>query len=346
MEFRTKVDLKPFRHKIDYSMHGLSIGSCFAENIAAKLRLSKFPVVSNPFGVLYNPFTIADTIDAVSTGRVFTADDLVREGDLWSSFAFHGSFSSTDPDKALAAMNMAVVNGRKALNDADYVILTFGTAWVYELNPDYADKDGEGQENILMRAKRIMREMSRPRIVANCHKFPAKAFSRRRLTVDEIIDVYSLLLDTALAGKQVLLSVSPVRHIKDGLEENNVSKSTLLLAATGLAEKYDNVDYFPAFEIVNDELRDYRFYKDDMVHPSDQAVEYIWKIFGETLFTKKTAGTAVEIRQLATAAAHRPLNPESVSHRRFLRSMLKKAEALQKKYPEIDLSAEIAYFGA
>ncbi len=345
MEFRTKVNLKPFRWKIDYSMNGLSIGSCFAENIAAKLRMAKFPIVSNPFGVLYNPYTVADTIDALNRARVFTEEDLVREGDLWSCFSFHGSFSSTDKERALEAMNNAVAQGREALAKADYVILTFGTAWVYELNPDYGAKDDDG-ENLIMRAKRIVREMARPRIVANCHKFPAKAFSRRRLSVGEIVDIYSILFDTVLRDKLVLLSVSPVRHIKDGLEENNLSKSTLLLAAAELAAKYENVNYFPAFEIVNDELRDYRFYKEDMVHPSDQAVEYVWDIFGEALFTKKTAETVEEVRHIVMAAAHRPLNPESASYRRFLRSMLRKAEALQKKHPTIDLSREIEYFGS
>ena len=157
---------------------------------------------------------------------------------------------------------------------------------------------------------------------------------------------YSILFDTVLRDKLVLLSVSPVRHIKDGLEENNLSKSTLLLAAAELAAKYENVNYFPAFEIVNDELRDYRFYKEDMVHPSDQAVEYVWDIFGEALFTKKTAETVEEVRHIVMAAAHRPFNPESASYRRFLRSMLRKAEALQKKHPTIDLSREIEYFGS
>ncbi len=345
MEFRTKINLKPFGRKIDYSMNGLSIGSCFAENIAARLRQAKFPIVSNPFGVLYNPYTVADTINAISSGKLFKEEDLVREGDLWSCFSFHGSFSSVDAGKALAAMNKAVEDGRKALEKADYVILTFGTAWVYELNPDYHDVE-EKDENLFMRAKRIMREMARPRVVANCHKFPAKAFSRRRLTVGEIVDIYSILLDTVLAGKQVLLTVSPVRHIKDGLEENSVSKATLLLAVSELVGKFENAEYFPAFEIVNDELRDYRFYKEDMVHPSEQAVDYIWKIFGETLFAKKTAETIAEVGEIVAAASHRPLNPESAEHRRFLRSMLRKAEALQKKYPAIDLSKEIEYFGS
>lgn len=345
MEFRTKVNLKPFRQKIDYSMNGLSIGSCFADNIAARLRRAKFPVENNPFGVLYNPLSVADTLEAINSGRVFTEDDLVRDGDLWSNFSFHGSFSSTDSAKALAAMNDAVKKGRKALKAADYVILTFGTAWVYELNQEYSGEENEG-ENLFARARRIVREMARPRVVANCHKFPAKVFTRRRLAVSEIVDIYSILFDTILKGKRVLLSVSPVRHVKDGLDENNVSKATLLLAASELTAKFDNVDYFPAFEIVNDELRDYRFYKEDMLHPSDLAVEYIWDVFRETLFAKKTAEAAAEIQNVVTAAEHRPLNPDSSSHRRFLRSMLKKAEALQKKYPGLDLSKEIEYFGA
>lgn len=345
MEFRTPVNPKPLGRKIDYSMNGLSIGSCFAESVAARLRRAKFPVASNPFGVLYNPVSIADSLNTLVDGRQFSKDDLVREGDLWSSFAFHGSFSSTDPEKALAAMNRAVDEGGRALAKADYVILTFGTAWIYELNPEYAARESD-DENIYLRAKRLVRELARPKVVANCHKFPARAFNRRRLSVGEIVDIYSIFFRTVLADKSVILTVSPVRHIKDGLEENNVSKATLLLAASQLASAFGNVDYFPSYEIVNDELRDYRFYKPDMVHPSDQAVEYVWELFAGALFSKKTAEAVGEIEKIVSAAEHRPLNPGSASHRRFLRSMLKKAEALQKRYPAIDLSPEIEYFGA
>lgn len=344
MEFRTHITPGPYRYKIDYSMKGLSIGSCFAENVAARLKRAKFPIISNPFGVLYNPLSIAEAVDTLHTGRIFMEDDLVREGDLWSCFSFHGSFSSLDPQKALANMNKAVKDGGKALKKADYVIITFGTAWVYELNPDYAK--GAGDETLLLRARRLVRELARPRVVANCHKLPARAFNRRRLSVAEIVDIYSLLFDTVIPGKHVILTVSPIRHIKDGMVENSVSKAALIMAASELSGKYSNVDYFPAFEIVNDELRDYRFYKPDMVHPTDQAVDYIWERFSRAFFSKKTYDTLEEIESLISAAEHRPLNPESASHRRFLRAMLKKAEALQKKYPGIGLSAEIEYFGA
>ena len=346
MEFRTQVNPRPSRQKIDYSMNGLSIGSCFAESMAAMLLRAKFHIVSNPFGVLFNPASIADSINMLNSGRVFTMNDLVREGDIWSCFSFHGSFSSTDPGKALEKMNMAVRLGGEALRKADYVILTFGTAWVYELNPDYGAKDEGNDENLYERAKRLVREIAKPKVVANCHKFPAKTFNRRRLSVSEIVDICTLLLRTLLADKHVIITVSPVRHVKDGLEENSISKATLLLAASELAAAFENVDYFPSYEIVNDELRDYRFYKEDMVHPSDQTVKYIWELFAGTFFSKKTVEMVEEIEKIVTASEHRPLNPDSAVHRRFLRSMMKKAEALQKKHPIIDLSQEISYFGS
>lgn len=320
MEFRTKVDIEPFVWGIDHSMRGMSVGSCFAENIAAKLLRAKFRLCANPFGVLFNPVSIANTLNRLHDGVEYTVDDLVQCGDLWCGFDFHGSFSSVVREDALARMNGAVDAGIEALQAAEYVIITFGTAWVYEI----AGEPG--------------------RVVANCHKFPAKEFLRRRLSVDEIVVRYEELFAGALRGKRVIFTVSPVRHVKDGLPENALSKAILLEAAHELVDRHPQAVYFPAFEIVTDELRDYRFYTEDMVHPSAVAVEYVWERFREAAFSPRTRQAAAESEKIAAAMEHRPINPESKSHARFRASMLAQVQALAANYPDIDFSAEIEFF--
>lgn len=336
MRFRTTITVTPSARAIDHGMHGLSLGSCFATNIAERLHRAKFPIGVNPFGVLYNPESIALAVEALSQGRVLTEADLVREGDLWSSFSFHGSFSSADPGRALAQMNASVAEGARALAAADYVVVTFGTAWVYEL-ADAFYTESPTCENI------------RPAfpvggVVANCHKFPARHFRRRRMSVEEITARWSKLLEGPLAGKRIILTVSPVRHLKDGFAGNAVSKATLLLAASQLAEKYADADYFPAFEIMNDDLRDYRFYADDMLHPSAPAVDYIWDRFAEAFFAEDTMRAIREFEKIAAAAHHRPLNPLSAEYAAFRASMLDKVKELQARYPVADLSVEADFF--
>lgn len=322
MEFRTRVGITPFGRRIDHTKCGLSVGSCFADNVAAKLIRAKFPLAANPFGVLFNPVSIADTLCRLGGGTPFTRDDLTWTGDVWCNFAFHGSFSSPRPAQALRAMNTALDEGGRALRDADYVIITFGTAWVYELT-------------------------ERPGcVVANCHKFPAHMFARRRLAVGEIVARYDGLFEGPLAGKHVIFTVSPVRHVKDGLAENTLSKAVLIEAVHELVARHENADYFPAFEIVNDELRDYRFYAGDMVHPSDVAVEYIWERFGETALTARAREAAAWAGKVAAAMEHRPMKPGTAAHGKFLRSMEERITALAAQYPEVDFSRELHHFRA
>ncbi len=318
MKFRTEIDVPAFGQKIDHLQRGFSIGSCFAESIAGKLRRYKLPLESNPFGVLYNPSSIADALESLAGGRVWAKDDLTEADGLWFSYAHHGIFSSVSPDDALARINKAASEGAEALKKAGYVIITFGTAWVYEL---------EG------------------RVVSNCHKQPANIFIRRRLTINEIVSRFSALLDGPLKGRQVIFTVSPVRHLKDGFEENSLSKAILRLAVGELVEKYPDAHYFPAYEIVNDDLRDYRFYADDLVHPSDAAIEYVWEKFSAAAFDEKTQAFLPQIENILRAAAHRPFNEDTESHARFRQTMLRQARELHEAHPEIDLRAEIEFFG-
>lgn len=287
MKFRTEIEVAPLPVKIDHTRRGFSVGSCFADRIAGKLAGMKFPIVSNPTGVLYNPFSIADALEQLGKGGEQGAETAAGAG-------------------ALAA--------------ADYLIITFGTAWVYE------------QEG---------------RVVANCRKRPAHLFTRRRLSTEEIVGRFDALLDGPLAGKQVIFTLSPIRHLKDGFEQNSLSKATLRLAIAHLIERHpDRTYYFPAYETLNDDLRDYRFYGPDLAHPSAEAIEYIWGKFAGAAFDADTRKLLVRIERLARAAAHRPFDPESAEHEKFRRSMLAQTQELAAEHPELDLSAETELFAA
>lgn len=317
MKFRTEINIEPFTRKIAHQTPVFSIGSCFADTIAAKLERYKFRVTGNPFGVLYNPLSIAAALEALDKGRRYTETDLAESDGVWFSYAHHGSFSAATPEAALAVMNGSAESASEALREADTVIITFGTAWVYEL-------DGV--------------------VVANCHKQPASLFTRRRLSVSEIVERWSALMETVLKDKNVIFTVSPVRHLKDGFEENSLSKSLLRVAVGELVGIYPSARYFPAFEIVTDDLRDYRFYKGDMVHPSDEAVEYVWEKFSGAAFSDDTLALLPRIEAIRRAMDHRPFSVGSEPHRKFREASLRQAQALQRENPGVDFSAEIEFF--
>ena len=313
MKFRTEIEISPLAERVSYGAKIFALGSCFAENISERLQRAKFSVISNPFGVLFNPYSIANALERLDNARSFAVCDIRAGKDSYFSFDAHSSLDGKSHTEAFANMNKAVAVGSKALREADWVILTFGTAWVYE-------KEGK--------------------VVANCHKQPAAEFNRRRLSVAEIIERYDRLFGGALRDKRVILTVSPVRHVGDGLQENSVSKATLRLAVEELVAKYENAYYFPSYEILIDDLRDYRYYAEDMAHPSKIAVDYVWERFCEAALSPTAQELLPRIAQIVTAAEHRPFNPESEAHRAFCRKMLAKAEAMS----EIDFSLEKSIF--
>ena len=313
MKFRTEIDVKPIAEGIDHTQKVFALGSCFAENISERLAKAKFSVESNPFGVLFNPFSIANALERLDEIRAFAVCDIKAGRDAFFSFDAHSSLDGKTHTEIFGNLNKAVAQGSKALRESDWVILTFGTAWVYE-------KDG--------------------RVVANCHKQPASEFERRRLSVAEIVERYSRLFEGVLRDKKVVLTVSPVRHIGDGLQENSVSKATLRLAVEELVAKFENAHYFPSYEILIDDLRDYRYYADDLAHPSKMAVDYVWERFCEAILSPETREMLPRIAQIVSAAEHRPFNPDSESHKAFCRKMIEKAEAMR----EIDFSLEKSAF--
>ncbi|MEG1612067.1 MAG: GSCFA domain-containing protein [Alistipes sp.] len=315
MKFRTEIKIAPYAPKarIGYSNRILALGSCFADQMSARLRHLHFDCTTNPTGVLFNPFSIAAALRNFAEALSVQRTELHETEGVWHHFDFHGSLSALSPDEALAQMNAARTTGTKALRDADRLLLTFGTAWVYKKN---------GQ------------------IVANCHHHPATEFTRCRLTVAEIVAEFAELFDTLLTHRQIILTVSPVRHIGDGLEDNALSKATLRLAAAELTERFPQVHYFPAYEILNDDLRDYRFYADDLVHPAPQAVTYIWEQFVRTALTDEAQQLLPIVNQIVTAAAHRPQHPSSESFRAFCRKQLAQITAL----PQINFTEEHTHF--
>ena len=313
MKFRTEIEPAPRSVRIGYDNRILTLGSCFAAHIAGRLAAAKFHVIENPSGILFNPLSIAAAIRSYALPAPVFREELEFDGEMWYHFGFHGDFSAPTADEALRRMNAARQAGAAALRTADRMILTLGTAWVYER---------EGQ------------------IVANCHRRPAAEFTRRRLDVEEIVETIAALLEGPLAGKQILLTVSPVRHLGDGLEGNAVSKAALRLAAEELKQQFRCVDYFPAYEILTDDLRDYRFYADDLVHPAPQAIAYVWERFVPAVLDDRARQLLPEVEAIVAAAAHRPRNPHGEAHRAFCRRQLERIEAI----PEVDFQRESTLF--
>lgn len=293
--------------KIGYDDQILLMGSCFADSMCAKLHEHYFRVEGNPFGVLYNPASIAMAIEMARKSQTIEDKELVEHGGLWHSMAHHGVFSDIDMAVVLDKCNGSIVALRQALENATVITITFGTAWVYE----YAGK-----------------------VVGNCHKIPANQFVRRRMTVEEIVATWQPLVE-AMPDKKWLFTVSPIRHVKDGLHENHINKGILLQAVEQLT-KQTGCSYFPAYEIMLDELRDYRYYAEDMVHPSSMAVEYIWQRLVETYMTADTQAEMKTLHQLWRDEHHRFIHPDSMEAKRFLERLGQKKHELQEDYPWIE----------
>lgn len=324
MQLQTHIDIKPFEQKINHSQPILSIGSCFADNIAKRLQHSKFQTVASPTGILFNPESIARTIERFAQANISeealpTKNQLRFSNGIWFSYDFHSSFSHIDTDTALNQMRTAVKVGADALSRAEVVIITFGTAFAYRLNDS-----GE--------------------VVANCHKQPQSIFTRQMLNADYIVRRYTELLQGALSDKRVIFTLSPVRHLGDGLEQNSLSKATLRVAIAEIVSSNKNAEYFPSYEIMMDELRDYRFYADDMAHPSKLAVDYIWERFSECAFSSDTLELIKRIAQITSATEHRPFNPQSDAYRNFCQQMLQKIATLELSHPTLDITTEKEHF--
>jgi len=306
MKLRTEIENMPSQQRIGCRDGIVVFGSCFAENIGSWLKDMCLDVCCNPFGVLYNPSSIAKSIQGLLDEKRFTSEEMVKAPDgLYYSFAHHGKLYATSAEELVDTLNKEQANAEEALSKAKHLLITFGTSWVYE-------KDGE--------------------VVANCHKFPSNVFTRRMLSVEEIVELFETLIDT-FPDKHIIFTVSPIRHVKDTLHGNQLSKSTLLLAIDKLCRLYPSqVEYLPIYELLIDDLRDYRFYAEDLVHPSDLAIEFVKEYFAENCLDAECKEFIKEVLPLVKSSQHRPLHPESDSYAAFKCQNNLKIDQLEKKY--------------
>ena len=311
MNFTTKIPITQNANPIDYNSKIVSFGSCFAENMGDKLLYYKFQTQVNPFGIIFNPFSIEKLIERVVLQRYFTKDDIFFFNERWHCYEVHSELSDADAEVVLSKLNRILSDTQKQLQQATHIIITYGTSWVYR----HIETNG---------------------IVANCHKVPQKQFSKELLSIDSIqksIQNTVSLIATLNPKCNFIFTVSPVRHLKDGFVENQVSKAHLIAAIYATTNtKQQTLNYFPSYEIMMDELRDYRFYADDMMHPSPMAIDYIWERFAATQIDASAITTMELVQTIQKGLAHRPFNPNSKSHQKFEANLKEKIATLEAQY--------------
>ena len=321
MDFRLEFTPKPFDVKINHQHNLLLIGSCFTEQIGTKLANHKFSVLDNPNGILFNPVSITKSISSYITNKQYNESDLFYQNECWNSWEHHSRFSHPDLEKCLNGINSSQTKAHTFLKKADWLLITLGSAFVYEL------------EN--------------KSVVANCHKVPTDKFNKRLLSIDEVFNDLQKMIKKAAtfnSSLKIIFTISPVRHLRDGFVENNRSKATLIQAVHQVVEKNSNCFYFPAYELVIDDLRDYRFFAEDMVHPNYAATNYVWEKFIAACIDESSQQLMKEIAVIVAAKNHKPFNPTSEQHKKFLQINLEKVKKLKQQFSYIDFDEEAAFF--
>jgi GSCFA family len=322
MQFHLSFPVAPLSTSIQYKQELLLMGSCFAEEIGEKLQEHRFNTLINPHGILYHPLSITGALSSYLDGKVYTREDLFQHNDSWNSWDHHSRFSGLSPEATLENINRMQAAAVQSIDNADWLILTFGSAHAYVL-----------KEN--------------NRLVGNCHKVPAGNFYKRLLTVDEVVTALDNLMHRLFFRNKkinILFTVSPVRYIRDGVVENNLSKAVLLQAVHHLVNKFNRLFYFPAYELVIDDLRDYRFYKEDLVHPNELAINYVWEQVIKACISEGSQGLLHQIADINRAAYHRPFNPDSSQHQQFLHTYAERVKQLMAEHPELKLDDLLAHF--
>lgn len=310
MNFTTKVPVKPYEFSINYSSKLLLLGSCFAENMGEKFDYFKFQTTINPFGIIFNPVSIEKLVKRAVNRIVFTDADVFFHNDLWHSYEVHSESSHSDKEILLKQLNAAVEVMYLQITEASHVLITYGTSWVYRLK-------------------------ATNEIVANCHKVPQKEFFKEILSPETIAQSMQNTMDLIHQINpdcKFIFTVSPVRHTKDGFPENQRSKAHLIAAVHSTVLDNNTSNYFPSYEIMMDELRDYRFYAEDMLHPSQSAIDYIWIRFFENYVNTDCFATMQEVCNIQKGLAHRPFNPETKSHQQFLETLNQKIIRLKEQF--------------
>lgn len=321
MEFRKELIIRPFKHKIDFTDKILLIGSCFSDNLGEKLRHFKFDVRINPNGTLFNPVSISKALSSYIACKSYNPDDLFFHDDLWKSWDHHSQFSHREQNEILRTINTSIQETHNLLKRSSWLIITLGSAWVYE------------KEN--------------GSVVANCHKVPTDKFRKRLLTA---LETKAMLADciheltSFNPSIRILFTISPVRHLRDGFIENNRSKAVLIQAVHDLLEEKNNIMYFPAYEFIIDDLRDYRFYAEDMVHPNYMATDYVWEKFQQSCINDRSLFYFKDINLINAAKAHKPFQPDTAAHQQFRKKNYNLVKKLQAELPELNWESDLEFF--
>jgi GSCFA family len=316
LKLQTQIQLSRGKNQIDYQSNVLLLGSCFTENIGGKLEYFKFHNLQNPFGIIFNPVSILGLVERAIRNDYFTESDIFQKEENWYSFEVHSSIRTASKASLIAKLNSVLQQFKEYLSIATHIVLTYGTAWVYRYSTTGS-------------------------LVANCHKVAQKEFSKEMLSVKTIsasLEKTVAIINEINPHATIITTVSPVRHSRDGMIKNAWSKAHLITAVHQVVDSTDTIHYFPSFEIMMDELRDYRFYKQDMLHPSDTAIQIIWDKFKGVWIASETETLQKEIDTIQKGLQHRPFNPESVSHKVFLEKLQEKITTVQKRISHINFS--------
>jgi len=326
-KFKLTLAAKPTDNKIFYPNKIMLVGSCFTENIGAKFQHHLFDTNENAHGILFNPISVQNAIIDYLDNKQYTTEDLFILNEVWNSWHHHSRFSGLTQQQALEKINTSINNAHSFLKKANHLIITLGSAWLYTLNENAPSHKGL--------------------VVANNHKAPAQWFEKKLMNVSELtVNLKSLVgrLKSFNPHLNIIFTISPVRHLREGLVENNRSKAVLIQAVHEIVGIETNVDYFPAYEYVIDDLRDYRFYAEDLVHPNYAATNYVWEKFVETYMSHETQIVMKQIAELQLAKQHKPFFSGSNEHQKFIQSCIEKSTALLNQYPFLSLQSHIQFF--
>lgn len=322
-DFYTSVSIPPAPTKIDFASKVLFMGSCFAENMGSYLQACKFRVCCNPFGVVYNPLALSENLMKLIRKDRFTENDLSFYNELWYSYSHYTLFSDTNREECLNSINSQFLHAKKFISEADVLYLTLGTSWTYRLKETGA-------------------------IVANCHKIPASKFDRFNASVPEMANALAVSVSAIRninPSLKVVFTVSPIRHWNDGAIENQRSKAALILTIAALQDELADIYYFPAYEIMMDELRDYRFYAADKLHPSEEATEYLREKFTSVFLADETKNLLRSIEKILDSVKHKPRFPSTKAYRKFIDNVAANIYRLKEKYPFLDFNDELKVIG-
>ena len=330
MQFQLPIQIKSPETRINYRDKILLTGSCFTEHIGNSLSELKFSVLQNPNGILFDPRSVCHSLLSYTENKQYKKEDLFFLNEVWNSWEHHSRFSNINSEFCLKTINESQQEAHDFLRTTDWLIITLGSSFSYQLTNE-ASAAGKQRDDG----------------VANCHRAPSQWFNKHLLSIDEIVS----LLDTAYhrlkqfnPGLKIIFTISPVRHIRDGVIENNRSKARLIESVHHMINKLPGLYYFAAYELVIDVLRDYRFYDVDMVHPNYPATEFVMEKFRENFIDEESQQLMEEIKKIVIARKHKPFQPETNAHKAFLKTHFQKTKELQAKYSFLNLSDEINYF--